>query len=194
MEAGVVTARRMTAEELAELPDDGQRYELVRGELRSMPPVSAEHAWIVGWIARLLGEFVDPRGLGIILAGDPGFTLFREPDTVLAPDLAFIRADRLPPPEQLLRFQDYPPDLVIEVVSPSDRAGDIRAKILDYLRAGVRLIWIVYPRRRAVAVHVAGAGVRQAGEDDELDGGDVLPGFRVRVADLFPTYPTGRRM
>src|SRR3954454_3527956 len=98
----MVATRRMTAEELAGLPDDGQRHELVRGVLRSMPPVSAEHAWILTRTTRLFDEFVDRSGLGMVLTGDAGFTLFREPDTVRAPDLAFIRVERIPPPERLL--------------------------------------------------------------------------------------------
>lgn len=118
-----------------------------------------------------------------MVTADTGFVLSRDPDTVLAPDVAFVRADRLPPPGQRHRFAELAPDLAVEVVSP-DRATDVTEKTLRYLDAGVALVWVVYPAQRTVAVHHAGGEMRLVGDDGVLDGGGVLPGLALAVRDL----------
>jgi Uma2 family endonuclease len=185
MATDLARSRPLTAEDLYDLPDDGRRYELVERELRTMPPPGFERGYLTSNITRPLAAFVKEHGLGWVVAGDPGFVVARGPDTVPAPDVAFVRADRLPDPEHRKRFAELAPDFVVEVVSPSDRPGDVTEKALRWVEAGVRLTWIVHPDERMVAVYEPGAVIPLVHEDGELDGGDVLPGFRLAVADLF---------
>ncbi|MDQ4097210.1 MAG: Uma2 family endonuclease [Actinomycetota bacterium] len=185
MATDLARSRPLTAEDLYDLPPDDNRYELVEGALRTMPPPGFEHGYLTAKVAANLLAFVDEHLLGQVVAGDPGFVLARGPDTVLAPDVAFVRADRLPAPEHRHRFAELAPDLVVEVVSPSDRPGEVTEKAVRWVEAGVRLTWMVHPDQRMVAVYQPGAAVRLVHEDGELDGGDVLPGFRLAVADLF---------
>ncbi len=179
------TTRSMTAEELMALPDDGWRYELIEGVLHRMSPAGAEHGEIGTEFVWHLRSFVDPRRLGRVYPADTGFFLAHDPETVVAPDAAFVRADRLPPRTERHGYLDLVPDLVVEVVSPTDRQADVDDKVARYLTAGARLVWVTYPRRRSVRVHAPGREPRELGEGDVLDGEDVLPGFRLPVADIF---------
>ena len=172
------------AAELSELPDDGYRYELIRGELIRMSSTGFEHLDIVGLLIYLLRSFVMPRDLGVV-GGEGGFVLERDPETVLAPDVMFVRNDLPPPKEEWAGFLDLAPDLAVEVLSPADRAGHVNDKVLIYLEAGVQLVWIVDPGRRIVTVWEPDRTARVLAEGDELDGGEVLPGFRLPVAELF---------
>ncbi len=181
----MVTTRRMTAEELADLEDDEYRYELVEGELRHMSPAGFEHGKVAARFVRPLSSHVDEHNLGVVVTADTGFRLARNPDTVLAPDVAFVRADRLPPPSEQSGYLDLAPDLVIEVVSPTDRASDVNQKVQLYLDAAVRLLWIAYPKQRTVMAFAAGRVASTLREGDTLDGGDVLPGFRQLVSAVF---------
>ena len=126
------------------------------------------------------------HGLGRVVGG-PGFRIARDPDTVRAPDVAFIAAGRIPEGESPVAYPDLAPDLVVEVVSPGDRAGEIRKKVADWLAAGTRVVLVLYPRTRSAVVHRPGVQPETLGPDDELDGADVLPGFHCPVHDLFPT-------
>ncbi len=179
-----ITHAPVTAADLAALRDDDHRYDLVRGELWRMAPAGFRHGAIAGAAAQFLRDFASKHDLGVVLGAETGFRLARDPDTVLAPDAAFVRRDRLPPPDQRAGFPDLAPDLVVEVVSPSDRADQVNEKVVSYLDAGVPLVWVVYPDTRTVAVHAPDGTVRLMREADELDGGDVLPGMRLPVADL----------
>lgn len=143
----------VTMEALAALPDDEHRYDLLRGELRRMPPGGFEHGAIVATVTARLDALVRERRLGRVVGAETGFVLGRDPDTVLAPDAAFVRGERLPPPEQRKGFLELAPDLVVEVVSPSDRASEVTEKALLWLDAGVRLVWVIYPDPRVVAVY-----------------------------------------
>ena len=116
-------------------------------------------------------------------AAETGFTLARRPDTVRAPDVAFVRRERLPDPEPT-GFPDLAPDLVVEVVSPGDRAGEILAKVADWLSAGTRLVWVVDPERRLARVYRADGTEQIVEETDRLLGGDVLPGFSCGLASI----------
>ncbi len=118
-------AAAVSAAGLAELPDDGYRYDLIRGALRRMPPAGFEHGYIAAEIGARLRTYAREQGLGPVVAAETGFVIGRDPDTVLAPDAAFVRSDRLPPPEQRKGFLELAPDLVVEVVSPSDRASEV---------------------------------------------------------------------
>lgn len=178
------TAAAVTAEQLEALPDDGQRHELVRGQLRTMSPEGFRHGRVALRIASRLERHVEEHSLGVAVAAETGFRISRSPDTVRAPDAAFVGRDRLPPPEEQVGFLDVAPDLVVEVVSPSDRAGDVLEKTRQWLAAGVLLVWVVHPEQRLVLVHGAGEPVQEVGTDGDLDGGEVLPGLRLPIAEL----------
>ena len=181
--------RHFTADDLLTLPDDGWRYELVQGRLIQMPPTGVDHGAPTDNLYFAMGQYVRAHGLGKLFPAETGFNL-RQPveteDTVLAADITFVRADRVPPPGGPV----YPllaPDLVVEVASEaSQRPKDLADKARLWLARGVRVVWVVWPRRRAIDVWTPGdQEPRQLGPGDELDGGDVLPGFRYPVAEAF---------
>ena len=175
----------MTAEELAELPADAWRHELIEGELRTMAPAGDQHGLVAVNITYLVVDHVRKNTLGRCHIAETGFVLRRDPDTVRAPDLAFTRTERLPD-QPTKSFSDIVPDLVVEVVSPSDRASEVTKKALVWLQAGVRLVWVIDPEAEVVTVHRDGdvIGLLQ-GPDAVLSGEDVLPGFEARLADIF---------
>ena len=175
--------RLLTADDLLTLPDDGMRHELVDGALRVYPPPGARHGHTHGAVFALLRAHVTAHGLGETFV-ETGFVLKRDPDVVRAPDVSFLRADRVPVDGLPDGYIDGPPDLAVEVISPSDTLYEVEDKIAQYLAAGTRLAWVVNPRRRTVAVHAPGAPVHVLGGDDTLDGGDVVPGFRCAVREF----------
>lgn len=181
----MATTKLMTAGDLMQIEDDGFLYELIRGELIRMSPAGGPHGWIGFEAGALIRDFARPRGLGEVFNSDTGYLFELDPDTVLAPDASFIRADRLPPLSAWDGYLTVAPDLVVEVLSPSDRRSRVAWKIEQYLAAGVRLVWFVDPRRRTVTVYAPNRDPALYGEGDELDGADVLPGFRLPVAALF---------
>lgn len=177
----------MTAEELLRLPDDEQRYELVEGRLMRMSPTGGEHGLIVVALLRVIDRFVQEQGLGEVFLPETGFWISAEgePDTVLAPDLAFVRRGR----EAETRVKGYPrlaPDLVVEVSSPSQGRAKMGAKAQRWRNAGVRLVWIVLPDVRTVEVWRPDGSVDTVAGEQSLSGEDVLPGFTYPVARLFP--------
>ena len=177
--------RLMTAEELWELPEaPGKRFELVRGELVEVPGAGYPHAELVMALLLLLHPFVAGRGLGRVFGDGLGYIIKRGPDLVRIPDVSFISRERIPE-EGIQGFVPFAPDLAVEIVSPGDRAEDVHEKAREYLAGGVQLVWVLWPRSRSISVHEPGGVTRELGPDDELDGGAVLPGFRVRVAELF---------
>lgn len=180
----VVTKTRMTAEELMRLPHDGYRYELVEGELR-MTPVGGEHGDIAGVMAYFLIHHVRPRQLGKVVV-ETGFCLECQPDTVVAPDVAFLSAARVPPGGRLPRkFISGAPDLAVEVLSPTNTASEIQAKVRDYLAHGTRLVWVIDPDVPTVTVYRADGSTQSLQASDVLRGEDVVPGFALQVAELF---------
>ena len=179
------TTTPMTIEEFAALPDDGNRYELVRGVLVRMSPTGFLHLEVVAVLLHALRTFVVERSLGVV-GGEAGFVFSRDPLVIYAPDIVFVRADRLPPKEQRVGFLEIAPDLIAEVLSPSDTASAMDEKILVYLKAGVRLVWVVDPHQHSVTVYRPDRTARVLIEGEAIDGEDVLPGFRVPVAELFP--------
>jgi Uma2 family endonuclease len=181
----MATTRVFTIEDLEALPDDGHVYELIDGQLRRKPDVGVRHGAIQGNVTGPLWAFVKELALGEVLGSDTIYEVRRAPDRGLRPDASFVRADRLPPEDQLDKPLAVVPDLAIEVVSPNDPAADVEEKIETYRQAGVPLVWVLWPRRRVVAVYAAGKPMVEVGIGDELDGGEVLPGFRIAVADLF---------
>ncbi|MFN8485088.1 MAG: Uma2 family endonuclease [Anaerolineae bacterium] len=182
-----VQVELVTAEMLAALPDTGERTELVRGEVVSMSPGGAEHGRIGGRLFVALGDFVLRHGLGEIYLAETGFILSRDPDTVRAPDAAFVAAARLAGRGRRSGFFDGAPDLAVEVVSPNDSYQDVEDKVYDYLNAGTRAVWVVNPRAQTVTVYEPTRVARTLTVHDTLDGGDTLPGFALPVRDLFDT-------
>ena len=182
----MATTRLMTAEDLAVIADDDQRYDLIRGELLCMAPAGAEHGEIALEFGSRIANHVVAHSLGKTYGAETGFLLARAPDTVLAPEVAFVRADRLPPRRSDRRgFLPLAPDLAVEIISPSDRAVDVARKVHTYLDAGVPLLILVSPAPCTVALHRPGRPVQTLHEGDELDLSEVLPGFRLPIADLF---------
>lgn len=182
----------MRAEDLARLPDSGRGYELVAGRLVKMTPAGLDHGDIASELNNVLRAFVKQHRLGKVFAAETGFLLSNpgEPDTVLAPDVSFVRAERMPPKGSLERrgFGHMAPDLVVEVASPNQYRPELASKARLWLAAGVRLVWIVWPDSQQIDVWQPGRDpyVRTLRVRDTLDGGDVLPGFAYRVAALFP--------
>jgi Uma2 family endonuclease len=174
----------MTADELWRMPDDGQRHELVKGELRTMPPAGLEHGIIVLKLSRAIGNYVEAKRLGVAAGAETGFLIARDPDTVRAPDMAFVSATRVPQPLPKA-FPHLAPDLAVEVLSPSDTVYEVEEKVEEWLEAGTLLVWVVNPRRRTITVHRPGRAPQVLTADGELDGEDVLPGFRQRVGGIF---------
>jgi len=179
------TQRLMTAEDLWNLPDDGKRSELVRGELRTMAPTGFEHGNIGVQIVLRLARYVEGKRLGTVVVGDTGFVLQKGPDTVLAPDAAFVRQERVNAVGMTKKFFPGAPDLAVEVVSPSDTLIEVEEKVNEWLSAGTRIVWVVNPKRRTVTVHKAGPQVQVLAEKDQLSGEDVVPGFACGVGELF---------
>lgn len=176
--------RLLSEWDLASLPDDGFRHELQAGLLLAEPSPFPLHAQVQARIIELLAGFARPHGLGQVLC-DGGFLLASNPDTVRGPDVSFVTRDRWNAVTDRGRFFRGAPDLAVEVLSPSNRAGEIHAKVADYLAAGARLVWIVDPKRQSVTIHETLLAPRRLGPHDVLDGGDVLPGFVIRIETLF---------
>lgn len=166
----------MSAEELARTSIPDKQVELVRGRLVVREPPSTHHGAVAGNLAYELSVFVRKRKLGQVFAQDTGFKIASDPDTVRGPDVAFVSKERLDRiPEE--GYADLAPDLVVEVISPSDRPGEVLAKIGDWLDAGARCAWLIDPRQREARIFNADGSVSVTGEGGSLDGGDVLPGF-----------------
>lgn len=175
---------RLTPDDLLRMPDDGRKRELVRGELREMNPTNFEHLRVRDNVSFPISAFAREHRLGVV-GGEGGFEL-EIGQTVLAPDVVFVAADRVPPRDRQRRgWTPFAPDFVAEVLSPSNTAQDVAEKVLIYLKAGVRLLWVVDPRHETVTVHWPDRTARIFVVDETLDGGDVLPGFSLPVADIF---------
>ncbi|MSR84631.1 MAG: Uma2 family endonuclease [Candidatus Latescibacteria bacterium] len=179
------TVERMTAEELLQLPDDAFRYELVRGELRKMVPAGNDHGRIAMSVGMYLAHYVKTNNLGATYAAETGFILALDPDTVRAPDVAFVRQERLDEVGKIAGFWPGAPDLVVEVISPSDQYSEVESKVADWLEAGTRMVVVVDPRRRKVAVHCSPSDIRVLGMGEVLEGGEVVPGWKLPLEELF---------
>jgi Uma2 family endonuclease len=176
----------LTADDLLRLPTGmGQRYELVEGELKRMPPSGAAHGQVVSSMTAALFAHVRSQRAGAVFGAETGFVLSRAPDTVRAPDVAFVAASRIPAEGLPPGFFLGAPDLAVEVVSPGDTAAEVQAKTQGYFDAGTRQVWLIYPDTRQVAVFRSARESHIFSAGDTLDGGELLPGFALPVAELF---------
>jgi Uma2 family endonuclease len=179
-----------TAADLSVLADDGWRYELVQGRLVRMPPTNLEHSDICGTLYLALRAHVDAHDLGRVIMPETGFIVSdpAEPDTVLAPDLAFVKAGRLPDPgaEPTRAFPRLAPELVVEVASPSQRRPELAAKARLWLSAGTTAVWVVWPAVREVDVWLSGrSDATTLHSDDTLEGWDILPEFTLPLIQIW---------
>jgi Uma2 family endonuclease len=178
-----VAQRLLTAEEFWQLPGDGKRRELVRGEMLDVLIPGGMHGVIAAALGAIVRSWASATG-GYAGIG-AGYTLARNPATVRGPDVSYVRADRIPPGGVPEAFWPIAPDLAVEIVSPGETADEVRAKVRDYLAAGTPLVWTIYPRTREVVVHTADGLARAYTESDTIEYPGVLPGFTCPVAELF---------
>lgn len=179
------TTHLTTGDELWALPRDGTRRELVKGELKTMSPAGQEDGLVVMNLGAPLHQFVKAHRLGTVFGAETGFKIASNPDTVRAPDVAFVRRGRIPPGGVSKSFGPIVPDLVVEIVSPGDTVEEVDEKVADWLQAGAEAVWVVKPKSRTVAIYRAANAVQILAEGEEIDGGAMLPGFRLAVAELF---------
>ena len=175
----------MTADELLRMPDDGFRYELVRGELLRMSPTGDEHGDITMALASPLHQYVKSRDLGKVYAAETGFKLESDPDTVRAPDIAFVSKKRFQETGRIQGYRGGSPDLAVEVLSPGNARREVMEKIKDYFEGGARQVWVVNPKPKTITVYRSLTDIDVLTELDTLDGGDVIPGFQIAVAEIF---------
>ena len=177
--------RTVTADELFRMPDDGGRYALVRGELRRMTPAGFDHGAVIMNLAVPLGQHVKTGSLGVVCGAETGFVLERQPDTVLAPDIAFVRRERIPAAGRPRTFWNGPPDLAVEVRSPGDTRKEIAGKAAAWLAAGALAVWVADPSDASVTIYLPHEAPRRLSESGTLDGAPLLPGFRLPVVEIF---------
>ena len=177
-----VETKLMTADELLAMPDGfGQRHELVKGELITLSPAGWDHGVIAGRISHHLGQYAAARNLGTAPSSDTGYLIARNPDTVLQPDASFVRAERV---ISSRKYFPGAPDVAVEVISPTDRYTEVRAKVRDYLQAGARMVIVIDPDEQAATVSTR-SGTIELTIEDTLDGGDVVPGWKLPLRDIF---------
>lgn len=179
----VVRHSPITGEDLFALGDIGPA-ELVKGEIIRMPPTGYVHGRIELKLGKMLDNFVEHHQLGQIMVGEIGIYTQRDPDSVRAADVAYISNERL---AQVASegYLDVAPELIVEIISPGDRWANIEDKLDEYFAIGVRLVWLVNPKKREVLVYHAPTDVARFTADDTLSGENVLPGFEAAVADFF---------
>jgi Uma2 family endonuclease len=185
MSSAAVTSGTLSAEEYWALPDDGRRTELVRGKVLTIPSPGFQHGELCLRIGFVIMQFLAAKPFGRIVSNDAGVITERDPDTVRGPALSFYSFDRLPSHQSPQGYPDVAPDLSLEVKSPSDRWNKLVSKAAELLDAGVTVVCIVDPESQKVQIHRADEAVRTLARDEFLEFADVLPGFSVRVGDLF---------
>ncbi len=183
-----VTTTPVTAEGFAAFvarPENVDRwFELERGEIIELPPPKKPHGIVCGNVARLLGNFAMTAKFGYVTTNDAGYITERGPDSVRGPDVAYWSDGEVIDPNDP-HYTETPPAVAVEVLSPDDRINRVNKKISEYLNSGVREVWVIDPASRDIAIHRAGADSQLLTDEHELQGGEVLPGFRCQVSDLF---------
>ncbi|MDP6355837.1 MAG: Uma2 family endonuclease [Planctomycetota bacterium] len=176
---------QITADELSHIGMADGTFEIVYGELVELPPMGIHEILLGYMLTRYLDDHVKEHGLGRIFPDGAKFRLARDPDLVRGPDVSFVEEDRIPADLFEKGYMDIAPDFAVEVISDSNSFAEIEGKVTEYLAADVRLIWVINPGTRTACIHTQGSNVRRVNENDELDGGDVIPGFKLRLKDLF---------
>lgn len=184
------TTRLITADELLVMPRRDEhgnqcRFELVRGELRTMSLAKPLHGIICSRLTMKLGGFVEENDLGETFGAETGFLLESDPDTVLGPDVAFVTHERLAAAENFETYFPFAPDLTVEVLSPGNTVREMNEKVIMYFAAGARAVWVFNPKKKTVAVYTSPTDFHVLNENDTLEGGDVLPGFKLELSRLF---------
>lgn len=179
------TRKLLTAEGFLELGDANWRHELIRGEMIQLPMADMRHSRLSVEIVGGLWSFVKKWDLGSVTGPETGYTVARNPDVVLAPDGAFVSTGRKPDDGMPDTYFEGAPDLVVEIISEPDRYVYVNEKILLYMTAGAQLVWIVDPVSNTVTAYASDGTATLLTMNDDLDGGEVLPGFRVRLAEIF---------
>ena len=185
--AAMPTTRDITDEDLLRLPKDGQKYELVDGQIR-VSPAGARHGQVIVKLGARLLAHATAQGLGFVFDSSTGFRWRGRkpgPKNLRSPDVSFVASGRWPNDEVPVGFPELAPDLAVEVLSPDDRPRDVLEKVGEYLEVGSRLVWVLDYRKRTAAVYRSLTDVRHPGENDDLDGEDVIPGFSCPLAEIF---------
>jgi Uma2 family endonuclease len=178
----------MTEEDLLRMPEDGNRYELIEGQLRQMSPAGFDQGRCTGNLHRIISSHVAAKKMGYVLAAETGFIIARTPDgrpTVRAADIAFVASGRVPAGADTNKYLELAPDLVVETLSPSDTALEVEEKIASWLRSGVRVALTVNPSSRTITLYRSLNQITILTDKAELDLSDVIEGFRCRVAEIF---------
>ena len=181
----MTTTTKITAEQLLQMPRDGFRYELLRGELHQIAPAGDEHGELAMVAGGHLWQHVKTYDLGRVHAAETGFILSRNPDTVRAPDAASVSQQRIDETGPVSGYRPGPPDLAVEVISPNDTYSYVDDKVIEWLEAGTRMVVVVNPRRQTVTVYRSLSDIVILTKDDVLDGGDVVPGWSLPLGELF---------
>jgi len=171
----------VTAEEFFWMPDS-KGLELIDGEIRKMSPAGGKHGRIASRVHISLGTYVQKRGLGETTIAETGYLIRRNPDTVRAPDVAFVQRERWTEPDGYFLG---PPDLAVEVISPNDTYGEVDEKVFDWLRSGVQIVIVINPRNQSATIHRSLTETARVEIDGSLDAGDVVPGWTLPLRDLF---------
>ncbi len=174
-----------TAEELLRMPHNGFRYELVRGILKKMSPAGSKHGKVAMNMAAPLDHYVRKNALGIVYAAETGFRIGSNPDTVRAPDVAFVARERAEEVGDIEGFLPFAPDLAIEVVSPSESYNEVEEKVFEWLDAGCRMVVVVNSRKKRLSVYRSRADIKILTEEDSLSGEDVVPGWILPLKGIF---------
>lgn len=181
----MIATRLATIADIEAMPEEPGRVALIEGELYQMAPAGGRQGRLGVRFTVALHLFVEAHHSGVVYSADTSFVLQREPDTLLAPDVTFIRHDRVPVGDDEIGFPEVVPDLVVEILSPSNTSTMMTKKVNAYLAAGVSLIWVVDPGHSVIFVHDQEGNHGEIGLDGILDGGHVLPGLSLPVAGLF---------
>lgn len=174
-----------SADQLYELPDDGNRYELIRGDLVMMSPAGSEHGWIAGRIFLRLATHVEGHDLGRAYAAETGFKISESPDTVRAPDACFVSHDRLKNVEETRSYLPLAPDLVVEVVSPNDASSDVEAKAEEWLNAGSKVVLVADPKNETLRVYRNKEQIEVLRSGQEFSSDQVCGAWKISVNEIF---------
>ena len=181
----MTTSKLFTADELLQMPDDGWRYELVEGRLVKMAPAGYGHGIYAMRIGSRMAVYVDQHGLGRVLAAETGFRLAANPDTVLAPDVAFVSRERDEEIGEVSAYWPGAPNLAVEVISPNDTYTEVESKVFQWLDAGTKAVVVVNPRRESVTAYRSRSDITVLAGDDVLGVEDVIPGWTMPLRGLF---------